>query len=317
MHAVGATPDRLAQLGPFPRCVPSDLQAPRQCTGCRRLRGSQCQGSIGRKTQGCPFNASPSSRVSVKSRAPTTVGKLQGLDTQDFVARYGAYVDASDASVFVGAGLSMRAGYPGWGELCAPFLAQLDLSELADLPQVVQYFQDNVPGGRERVEGYLRETIASVPRLSADSAELRAHRLLADLPIRSVWTTNYDSLLEEMLNDGSPVERDDTLAKAPPPGSRLILKMHGSIHRGDSGFQVPLVIARDDYERYSTTNPRFWQLLQAEFLTKSFLFLGFSFTDPNLERTELAPCRQTRAGCPGLAAGIPWFGVPAGTCGGP
>jgi hypothetical protein len=54
--------------------------------------------------------------------------------------------------------------------------------------------------------------------------------------------------------------------------------MHGSIDPAG-----PFVLTRDDYDHYPTSHPRFWQLLQAQSLTKTFLFLGFSFTDPNLE----------------------------------
>jgi len=57
-----------------------------------------------------------------------------------------------------------------------------------------------------------------------------------------------------------------------------VYKIHGSIDPPG-----PIVLTRDDYERYPTTHPRFWHLLQAQFLTKSFLFLGFGFTDPNLD----------------------------------
>ena len=49
-------------------------------------------------------------------------------------------------------------------------------------------------------------------------------------------------------------------------------------------LRQPLVLARDQFVRYPDTHQRFWSLLQASFLTKSFLFLGFSFEDPNFEQ---------------------------------
>ncbi len=44
-----------------------------------------------------------------------------------------------------------------------------------------------------------------------------------------------------------------------------------------------MVLSLSDYERYEWTHPRLWRLLQAQFLTSSFLFLGFSMADPNFE----------------------------------
>jgi Sir2- and TIR-associating SLOG family/SIR2-like domain len=41
--------------------------------------------------------------------------------------------------------------------------------------------------------------------------------------------------------------------------------------------------ARDDYERYAKERGAFINALAGDLVSKTFLFLGFSFTDPNLE----------------------------------
>jgi hypothetical protein len=62
--------------------------------------------------------------------------------------------------------------------------------------------------------------------------------------------------------------------------------MHGSIRPGEStpvGGINNLVLSKADFDQYENRHPRFWRLLQAQILTKSFLFLGFSFADPNFD----------------------------------
>jgi predicted Rossmann-fold nucleotide-binding protein len=196
------------------------------------------------------------------------------MESSEFVASFGDYVDARSATVFVGAGLSQSVGYPDWKTLLDPLRLELGIEELEDLPQLAQYFVDGVDDGRARLVAHLIETFAAV----GDPQPAAAHRLLAQLPVDEFWTTNYDPLLEAAIEDAHVFVKDDQLAELTEPGKRRVNKMHGSIEAADE-----IVLTRDEYERYPNTRPRFWRLLQAQFLTKTFLFLGFGFTDPNLE----------------------------------
>jgi Sir2- and TIR-associating SLOG family/SIR2-like domain len=53
--------------------------------------------------------------------------------------------------------------------------------------------------------------------------------------------------------------------------------MHGSVDH-----PAEVVIAKDDYELYRRERPGFLQVLTGQLVTKQILFLGFSFTDPNI-----------------------------------
>ncbi len=53
--------------------------------------------------------------------------------------------------------------------------------------------------------------------------------------------------------------------------------MHGSVD-----LPAEVVIAKDDYELYRRERPGFLQVLIGHLVTKQMLFLGFSFTDPNI-----------------------------------
>ena len=43
-------------------------------------------------------------------------------------------------------------------------------------------------------------------------------------------------------------------------------------------------MTKEDYETYDEKRPLFTKLLAVELVRKTFLFIGFSFNDPNLER---------------------------------
>ena len=51
---------------------------------------------------------------------------------------------------------------------------------------------------------------------------------------------------------------------------------------GDKDHPSKAVLLKEDYEKYYYTHEPFVALLNSELITKSFLFVGFSFTDPNI-----------------------------------
>lgn len=194
------------------------------------------------------------------------------MNQDEFITLYGRHVDARTAAIFIGAGLSVPAGYPSWSELLEPLRMQLGIEPVDDLPQLAQYYADAAPSGREHIQDLVADQFADHDRVPT-----LAHQQLARLPLDEIWTTNYDTLLERAVDGAVAIVDDEQLAQAIDPGSRLVYKMHGSVTRPGSA-----VLTRDDYDRYPDQHPRFWHLLQAQVLTTSFLFLGFGFSDPNL-----------------------------------
>src|SRR5699024_1935765 len=57
-----------------------------------------------------------------------------------------------------------------------------------------------------------------------------------------------------------------------------IYKMHGDI-----GIPNSAVLLKDDYEIYDKKNKLFTKTLQTDLYSNTFLFVGFSFDDPNLQ----------------------------------
>jgi hypothetical protein len=63
-----------------------------------------------------------------------------------------------------------------------------------------------------------------------------------------------------------------------PRRDAIIYKMHGDISRP---FEA--VLTKEDYETYNVNRDIFSVKLQGDLVSKTFLFLGFSFTDPNID----------------------------------
>lgn len=93
-------------------------------------------------------------------------------------------------------------------------------------------------------------------------------------------TTNYDRILERACNSGFNVHHSDfdQLAQDVRTGTPLILKIHGSADR-----KKGMVLTRSDYMRLRREATTALEVLQALLLTRTTLFVGYSFSDPDIQ----------------------------------
>jgi hypothetical protein len=70
----------------------------------------------------------------------------------------------------------------------------------------------------------------------------------------------------------------ENLATTLPKRDVTIYKMHGDISPPQEA-----VLTKEDYETYNEKRALFSDLLKGDLISKTFLFLGFSFTDPNID----------------------------------
>jgi NAD-dependent SIR2 family protein deacetylase len=199
-------------------------------------------------------------------------------DVERFVSEYFKEIVAGNAAIFAGAGLSAPAGYVDWRGLLRPLAEELslDIDKETDLVAVAQFHVNANKNNRGRLNA------AVIEALSADNPPTLNHRILSNLPVFTWWTTNYDKLIETALREaGKIVDVKDsvpTLATTKPRRDAIIYKMHGDVDRPHEA-----TITRDDYERYHKDKGAFINALAGDLVSKTFLFVGFSFTDPNLE----------------------------------
>src|SRR6266404_5616413 len=195
---------------------------------------------------------------------------------ESFIDTYVQALHDQNAAVFAGAGLSIPAGLVNWNELLKDIARDigLDVNKEDDLVTVAQ-FHVNERGGRHRINQALINEFSSRAK-SSDN-----HKLLAALPIKTYWTTNYDVLIEESLRAAGKTPdvkiTVDNLATTTPRRDAVVHKMHGDVSLPDKA-----VVTKDDYESYQFTRHMFSTALQGDLVSKTFLFIGFSFNDPNL-----------------------------------
>ena len=190
---------------------------------------------------------------------------------------YGQALEDGDAALFVGAGLSVPAGFVDWKTLMRDIADELGLSvdRESDLVALAQYHW-NEQGNRTVLNRRLIE------EFTKDHTITENHLLLAQLPVRKIWTTNYDRLLETAFEQANRrVDRKTTqanLSTTLPKRDVTLYKMHGDIEQPQDA-----VLTKEDYETYDLKRKLFVTALQGDLVEKTFLFLGFSFTDPNID----------------------------------
>ncbi|HEX8163055.1 MAG TPA: SIR2 family protein [Pyrinomonadaceae bacterium] len=182
-----------------------------------------------------------------------------------------------DAALFIGAGMSRPSGFVDWKGLmrdCAIELG-LDVELEHDLIAVAQYYL-NRKLDRSRLNQILIDEFTKPVKISEN------HKIIARLPISTIWTTNFDSLIEDSIKAANRIvdvkARDEDIAFHKKGREVILYKMHGDIAMPDKA-----IICKDDYERYAKKHQVLQNALEGDLVNKTFLFLGFSFTDPNLE----------------------------------
>lgn len=200
-------------------------------------------------------------------------------DQEAFINNYVKALRQNNAVIFAGAGLSISTGMFDWERLMSPIAKRLglDIKEEPDLTALAQYFVDSQGGIRGELDQILVEEYGKL-----DIRINENHRILARLPIQIYWTTNYDRLLEEALKEiGKTPDVKKTqsdLSVNYPKRDAIVYKMHGDI-----GTVAETVLTKHEYEDYNRTRELFSNAFKSDFVSRTFLFIGFSFTDPNLD----------------------------------
>jgi hypothetical protein len=186
-------------------------------------------------------------------------------------------VAAGDVGLFVGYGLSQAAGLPGRQALATALSGRLGEAlpdpgsgALADVAQLYE-----VARGRHALLSFLRD------QLDTTGVEPgNAHHALARLPVRTIFSTSYDDLLERALRQAgrrvNKVTVDATLPHASADRVQLV-KLKGDVEMPDS-----VVITRGDLDTYALKRPLTLNQLRDRLSATTFLIVGVDANDPDL-----------------------------------
>lgn len=222
--------------------------------------------------------------------------RFAGAQLDDLVAE----IKAGHCIAFLGAGFSAPV-CRGWGDLLA------EVSGAASDPSVKTHVDALVARGTGRdyevaaqlVEDAFAESPTSAlleavrrstkkPVVTPEERALMKRRseLLLGIPFAAILTTNFDEVLPGRVLDG------DTYGELLREADRRwlekrfwkretiatpVLKLHGEL-RGDKG----ITLSRRGYRARLYAEPGYLNVLRSVFLTKTLLFVGFSFNDEYL-----------------------------------
>jgi hypothetical protein len=202
----------------------------------------------------------------------------EAIPDSHFIREFTRELHNKNAAIIAGAGLSMATGYVDWKSLLKDIIEDLNLDpdKEHDLVTVAQYSCNQAGGSKAQL------TQAIFNQFAPTKQPTENHRILARLPIHTYWTTNYDKLIEKALEEAKKVPdvkyTVKQLSVTRPDRDAAVYKMHGDIDH-----PAEAVISKDDYEAYPQKMAPFVTALKGDLVEKTFLFLGFSFTDPNID----------------------------------
>ena len=192
------------------------------------------------------------------------------------------------ACLFIGSGVSSAAGLIGWDtliqEMCKIIRAestQFTASELdkflneSDNLDIADYFRQTVK--EYRYYRFLRRYFRTDARLT------RLHKVIATLPAKTLFTTNYDKVLETTFraangSDPAVIIFPEQIGYIDSDEQRII-KLHGDIDHPST-----IVLTRTDYSNYASTHRDFVDMLEHGLNERTLLFVGFGLRDKNFRR---------------------------------
>lgn len=200
---------------------------------------------------------------------------MGAISRNKFLKDFSEAVIEGHAAVFAGAGFSASAGFVDWKGLIRDLAGEIGLNvdKEYDLVSLAQYYENE--HNRQDITKAIFDNFTRKAKLDEN------HLLLASLPINTYWTTNFDSLLEDALRKcGKKVDVKSQIGdfrNVLKGRNATVYKMHGDINHPDN-----TILLKREFEDYASTHTVFHNALMSDMMDKTFLFIGFSFTDPNL-----------------------------------
>lgn len=199
------------------------------------------------------------------------------VSKEELIRNYTKAIREGNAAIFGGAGLSRPSGFVDWKGLLKPLAAdiKLDIDKEHDLLSIAQFYRN-----QRRTRHGINQAIMDA--FSKDAEPNENAQIVTRLPIFTYWTTNYDEVIENGIKDANRnpdvKSESDQLSNMKRDRDAIVYKMHGDVNRPANA-----VLTKEDYELYEFRRPLFRTALKGDLVSKVFLFIGFSFEDPNLD----------------------------------
>lgn len=200
------------------------------------------------------------------------------MDKNFLINKFSEALYQNRAAIFIGTGISQPSCGIDWYALLKPLAAELGITpdnDTDNLALISQYIVNFHVGNRGPLINEITESLTKKYALN------EYHHLLRLINVSTIWTTNYDTFLERAFGE-FPVDvkvNDKDIIRKVSEYQVEIIKMHGCI---DNSTHEEIVITQEDYEDFFINRPATTVRLKKDLLRKTFLFIGYSYRDPDL-----------------------------------
>lgn len=206
------------------------------------------------------------------------------ITIKEFVDDFAYKLNNDQISFFIGSGVSTELDLPSWKDLFREIAEKLslDIDDIHDYYRLAQYYCNKYSISD------LKRIISS--KLQTQDFNSPTIKKLLNLNFKSIWTTNFDTVIENCLLSKRirhiKVHNDKGLSCINFNDCPIIYKINGDINDLEN-----IILTQRDWENFEYTHPTMLTFLKRELVSNTFLFLGYSFQD-NLIKSALSGIRQ-------------------------
>ncbi|KQM55770.1 hypothetical protein ASE80_01570 [Pseudomonas sp. Leaf15] len=211
--------------------------------------------------------------------------------------------EATYPVIFIGAGVSVRAGLPTWKQLVTSMAEGLRQSDPLTTQQMLECVRegeytlavDYFNISRKMLEGEKRKLI----RQQLKTFNIDTIRPIARLPFRACLTTNFDRSMLEVIAAERHLSAldfkygDMSFRQAQWEEDLFVARIHGAAEVAES------IILSESQFKVLLEDDSYKDLLRACFVNRNVLFVGFSFYDPAVRHIFEDLDRRFGAASPG------------------
>lgn len=203
------------------------------------------------------------------------------IDRKIMIEEFSKKAQLNKAAFFIGAGISVPYGLPDFYQLIremAEGKIDLDIETRHNYPEIAQYILNACANDKTKILQEIRARF----NIKYDKKLSTYLDSISKSTITTIWTTNYDTLIEQSLDDCEKKyitkNKDEIFQREfENYGKTEVLKIHGDINSND------VIITKNDYEDFNISHKVTIRRLENDLMTKSLLFIGYSYTDANIQ----------------------------------
>ena len=195
------------------------------------------------------------------------------MNRKEFTREIAIKCQNNEAALFLGAGMSSNAGLPSWKKLFEPLAREIGIdlnSTNYQLYDIAQFYANN-----KGISQLHKKVSSEINKIDETSEALDE---LTNMQCNSIWTTNFDKVIENNYYRKGKLTNiiysEENLVNVELNKNINIFKMNGDIDNLKYA-----IITKRDLEEYNEKHRLLLTFFKRELVVKSFLFIGYSFTD--------------------------------------